>query len=179
MCYTLFSDVIPAADRTLVFYQLNAVLRIVSVAASPLAAFLLSVDPWIAVWIGLGLLLLGTGCTLLIPETLEFRKAADQKRASCDHHSSSAATTTTNFNVFFFKSAFQHALSSAQADFTHIWRFLLGSKNIMLLMTCNALVFPLRLAFDGDLLQYMTKRYDWSWSMVSVIIAACSVTSRY
>lgn len=178
MCYTLFSDVIPAADRTLVFYQLNAVLRIVSVAASPLAAFLLSVNPWIAVWIGLGLLLLGTGCTLLLPETLELRKAADQKRASCDYHSGSAATTATNSNAFSAKSAFQQALSSARADFTHIWRFLLGSKNIMLLMTCNALVFPLRLAFDGDLLQYMTKRYDWSWSMVSLAIASCNVMSR-
>ncbi len=163
MCYTLFSDVTPAAERTMVFYQLNAVLRIVNVAATPLAAFLLGVNPWMALWIGISLLVVGTGCTLLLPETLDLRKVADQKRLSRDIHTEFAPQQVAKVSA---KSAVQRALASARSDFSHIWRFLLGSEGIMLLMVCNALVFPLKLVFDSDLLQYMTKRYHWSWSTV-------------
>lgn len=163
MCYTLFSDVTPAAERTMVFYQLNAVLRIVGVAATPLAAFLLGVNPWMALWIGIGLLIIGTCCTLLLPETLDLRKAADQRRASGEIQAEFAPHPVGKVSA---KSAIQRALASARSDFSHIWRFLLGSKGIMLLMVCNALAFPLKLVFDSDLLQYMTKRYHWSWSTV-------------
>lgn len=163
MCYTLFSDVTPAAERTMVFYQLNAVLRIVGVAATPLAAFLLGVNPWMALWIGIGLLVVGTGCTLLLPETLDLRKMADQRGSSRDALAHSAPQEMAKVSA---KSAVQQALASARSDFAHIWRFVLGSQSIMLLMVCNALAFPLRLVFDGDLLQYMTKRFHWSWSTV-------------
>ncbi|TQV90710.1 MFS transporter [Cordyceps javanica] len=170
MCYTLFSDVTPAAERTMVFYQLNALLRIVAVAATPLAAFLLGVNPWMAVWIGVGLLGIGTGCTLLLPETLDLRKAADQRRPSGDVQAEFVAQPPPVARVS-AKSAIQRALASARSDFSHIWRFLLGSPGIMLLMVCNALAFPLKLAFDGDLLQYMTKRYHWSWSTATYIVS--------
>ena len=163
MCYTLFSDVTPAAERTIVFYQLNAVLRIVGVAATPLAAFLLGVNPWMALWIGIGLLVVGTGCTLLLPETLDLRKLADQRGPSRDVRADFAPQEVAKVSA---KSAVQQALASARSDFSHIWRFVLGSQGIMLLMVCNALAFPLKLVFEGDLLQYMTKRYHWSWSTV-------------
>ncbi len=163
MCYTLFSDVTPAAERTIVFYQLNAVLRIVGVAATPLAAFLLGVNPWMALWIGIGLLVVGTGCTLLLPETLDLRKMADQRGPSRDVRADFAPQEVAKVSA---KSAVQQALASARSDFSHIWRFVLGSQGIMLLMVCNALAFPLKLVFEGDLLQYMTKRYHWSWSTV-------------
>lgn len=167
MVYTLFSDVVPAAERTMVFYQLNTVLRIVNVAATPLAAFLLGVNPWIALWIGMGLLIVGTGCTLLLPETLNLRKAADQSRPSGDVQTEYAPQSVTKISA---KTAIQRALASARSDFSHIWRFLLGSQGVMLLMASSALVFPLKLVFERDMmLQYMTKRYHWSWSTVSSI----------
>ncbi|KAF1733307.1 hypothetical protein CRV24_007206 [Beauveria bassiana] len=168
MCYTLFSDVTPAAERTMVFYQVNAVLRIVGVAATPLAAFLLGVNPWIALWIGIGLLVVGTACTLLLPETLDLRRAADQRRAS---HGAWAEPGPQPMAKVSAKSAFQRALASARSDFSHIWRFLLTSQGVMLLMVCNALAFPMKLALDGDLLQYMTKRFHWSWSTATYILS--------
>ncbi|KAJ6780047.1 hypothetical protein PWT90_01219 [Aphanocladium album] len=168
MCYTLFSDVTPAAERTMVFYQLNAALRIVNVVATPLAAFLLGVDPWLALWIGIGLLGLGTGCTLLLPETLDLRRAADQRRSARDVQPDSTPQAVTKVSA---KSAIQRALASARSDFAHIWRYLLTSKFIMLLMACNALVFPLKLVFERDLLQYMAKRYHWSWSTATYIVS--------
>ncbi|EGX91542.1 MFS transporter [Cordyceps militaris CM01] len=168
MCYTLFSDVTPAAERTMVFYQLNAVLRIVNVAATPLAAFLLGVNPWIALYIGIGLLGIGTVCTLLLPETLDLRKVAEQRRLPRERAEEFAPQPISKVSA---KSAIQRALASARSDFAHIWRFLLGSQGIMLLMVCNALVYPLKLVFDSDLLQYMTKRYHWSWSTATYIVS--------
>ncbi|PMB65362.1 hypothetical protein BM221_008718 [Beauveria bassiana] len=131
MCYTLFSDVTPAAERTMVFYQVNAVLRIVGVAATPLAAFLLGVNPWMALWIGIGLLVVGTACTLLLPETLDLRRAADQRRAS---HGAWAEPRPQPMAKVSARSAIQRALASARSDFSHIWRFLLTSQGVMLLM---------------------------------------------
>ncbi|KAM3524283.1 hypothetical protein MY4038_007824 [Beauveria bassiana] len=168
MCYTLFSDVTPAAERTMVFYQVNAVLRIVGVAATPLAAFLLGVNPWMALWIGIGLLVVGTACTLLLPETLDLRRAADQRRAS---HGAWAEPRPQPMAKVSARSAIQRALASARSDFSHIWRFLLTSQGVMLLMVCNALAFPMKLALDGDLLQYMTKRFHWSWSTATYILS--------
>ncbi|KAM3502267.1 hypothetical protein MY10362_004974 [Beauveria mimosiformis] len=168
MCYTLFSDVTPAAERTMVFYQVNAVLRIVGVAATPLAAFLLGVNPWMALWIGIGLLVVGTACTLLLPETLDLRRAADQRRASHDVCAESGPQPLTKVSA---KSAIQRALASARNDFSHIWRFLLTSQGVMLLMVCNALAFPSKLALEGDLLQYMTKRFHWSWSTATYVVS--------
>ena len=148
----------------MVFYQLNAVFRIVNVVVTPLAAFLLSVEPWIAVWLGVGLLGLGTALTLLLPETLGLRKAADQR-----HPEDVRAEYVMPQTEVSTKSAIQRALYETKSDFAHIWRFLLGSRSVVVLMACNALVFPIKLLFINDLLPYMTKRYHWSWSTVRIL----------
>lgn len=148
----------------MVFYQINALFRIVGVAASPLGAFLLSVNPWACVWSGMGLFMLATVSVLLLPETLNLRKMADKARPD-GVHAEFVAPVQVQVRVS-AASAFKRAVASAKSDFSHIWRYLLGSKRIMMLMLCNALVFPMKLVLDSDVTQYMTKRYHWTWSTV-------------
>jgi hypothetical protein len=169
MIYTIFSDAVPVAQRTIIFYQVHAVLQIVTVAATPLAATLLGIDPWLAVWIAYGLWIFGTTCILFVPETLTLRqKAEDRMRSSAASGAQGdQAASERPVKKLTFQSMVQQAMFSIRDDMSHIWRFLLGSKGIMLLIISNGFYFPVRTAFNVDLLQYITKRFNWTWSTVS------------
>lgn len=168
MIYTAYSDAVPVAQRTILFYQVHAIVQIAAVAATPLAATLLRIDPWLAVWVGYGLWVLGTMCVLLLPETLTLRQKADDRMRSGSVSGAQADETSSDRPVknLTFQSMVQQAMFSIHNDMAHLWRFLLGSKGIMLLIISNGFYFPIRIAFNVDLLQYITKRFNWAWSTV-------------
>lgn len=161
MVWTLLADAIPVARRTSVFYLLYAMILILAVVVNPVAALLLKIDPWIAIWLGFGILIAGLFASLLVPETLALRQKADSKRprgASFDG--------ATNVNIAPRKTWIQHAVFTMKNDMGHIWRFIFASRSVMILIFAYAINFPIRLNQTFNLLQYMTKRFNWEWSTV-------------
>ncbi|KJK81302.1 hypothetical protein H634G_03321 [Metarhizium anisopliae BRIP 53293] len=172
MVWTLLADAIPVAKRTSVFYLLYAMILIIGVIVNPIAALLLKINPWIALWLGFAMLVVGLFASLLVPETLALRLLADRKRprgASVDgpmHISNNPR-----------KSWLEHAVFSMKNDMGHIWRFIFASKSVMILIFAYAINYPIKLNQTFNLLQYMTRRFNWEWSTATYISTVSNITA--
>ncbi|SCO78811.1 uncharacterized protein FRV6_03024 [Fusarium oxysporum] len=163
MVYTIVADVVPVSKRTDMFFRLVALVLIFNVIFNPISAWLLQFDPWLSMWIGFGFMVFGTMCILLIPETMHLRRK-DDKRHNEEHENEQIhGVSLSKHNVL------KQAWFSIQNDMQHVWRFIFASKSIMMLMLAIAFFFPVRIVLTGVLLQYMSKRFDWSWSKATYI----------
>lgn len=168
MVWTLIADVIPVSERTAVFNQVNAFMLILNVLINPISALLLKYDPWFAMFAGFAFLIAGTFSALLIPETLGLRLKADDGRR---HDQQSIESGRIERDEDYDRQPLKHGIVkqiwfTIRNDMGHVWRFIFASKSIMVLIVSFAVFYPVRLAYSGILLQYMTKRFNWEWSTV-------------
>lgn len=170
MVWTILADVLPVANCTAVFYQLLAMM-LLAVVVNPLTVLLLSIDPWIAMWLGFGILVLGMLTSLLVPETLGLHREADRRRQrgySLDNDDGSVLPKG---------GLVRQAWCAVRNDMDHVWRFIFGSRRIMMLVAAYGLFFPVKLNLSVNILQYMTKRFNWKWSTATYISTVSNITS--
>jgi MFS family permease len=170
MVWTILCDAIPAKERTSAFYRVSALGIILGAVLNPIAAWLMSMDPWLPMWIGIIFMALGTLSALLVPETLRLRKEADDAHRRRGSATSEALLpneeSPSSQRKVPPKAYAQELLLGAKKNTEHIWRFILASKSVMLLVAGCGFFFPIRMSFETFMLQYTTKRFDWSWSTV-------------
>lgn len=167
MVYTIVADVVPVAERTDMFFRLVAMVLLLNAFFNPISAWMLQYDPWISMWIGFGFMIFGTLCILLIPETMHLRRKDDERHNEEHENEQTSGVSLTKGAVI------KQAWFNIKNDMQHVWRFIFASKSIMMLMFATALFYPTRIILAGVLLQYMTKRFDWSWSEVSHVSSIC------
>ncbi|KAL7934718.1 COP9 signalosome complex subunit 2 [Trichoderma chlorosporum] len=180
MVWTVIADVVPVAERTSVFYRVYAMNLIISVAVNPLAAWLLSVDAWLAMWIGNGILVVGLLSSALIPETLRLRQAADERRSGQDVSPPVEDESEMASRKFPGAKYLAHrAWFSVKNDVSHVWRFIFASKSVVLLLLAYGPFYLIKLAFVLDILQYMTRRFNWEWSTATYFNTISSLTAVF
>ena len=169
MVYTLLSDAIPVDIRTSVFYGIYAMALILKVVVVPISAVLMGLNPWLALWLGYGILIVGMFSALLIPETLTLRRTADSKRRGSisghgplqDDHGVAVASLVKKHTWA------QNILFSLKNNTSHVVHFVFAAKSIVLLLFAYSISFLNRLNFRLNLLQFLTKRFHWDWPTVS------------
>ncbi|KAL7784356.1 COP9 signalosome complex subunit 2 [Trichoderma ceciliae] len=182
MIWTIVADVVPVAERTSVFYQIYAMNLIISVAINPLTAWLLSLDPWLAMWVGYGVLAIGVLSSALIPETLKLRQAADSKRrgqAASPSAQDESQLASRKLKLPGAKELANRAWFSVKNDVSHVWRFIFASKSVVLLLFAYGPFYLIKLAFVLDILQYMTSRFNWEWSTATYVNTVSSLTAVF
>lgn len=168
MLWTIIADATPAAERTRNFYLLHASILGLSVLVKPVAAFLMNFDPWINMWLSFLSVIVATFFTLLIPETIAFRQEADTKRLvdeACEDSTLDAADETTDSSK---RNIYESAWNTVKESVINIWNFILGSRAVLVLLICQVISYIIDATFSTYLLQYITGRFDWSWSDVSI-----------
>lgn len=175
MVYTMISDVTPVAERAPVFYQMQALVLVLNAVLSPVSAWLMTIDPWVPAWIGEAVSVLGIFVAFLIPETNTFRWKDDPRAASeGDLPSDSLLSDQRGPPSAAMPAAPDHgfltqAWKTLQSDSMRVWRFILSSPHIMLLVVCEGLVKPIGLGMFMYALQYISARFSWNWSKVSTV----------
>jgi hypothetical protein len=164
MVYTIVADVVPVEERTDMFFRLVALVLVFNVVFNPISAWLLQYDPWLSMWIGFGFMVFGTLCILLIPETMHLRRKGDMQHNEEHENEQLNDVSPSKHHVL------KQAWFGIKNDMQHVWRFIFASKSIMILMFATAFFFPSRIVLSGILLQYMSKRFEWSWSKVSHLL---------
>lgn len=135
-----------APARSTIFSFLAAAVVVGEMIASPLAYYLMGIDAWISIYSGLGCLVLGVLVTLILPETLE-----KPRYLTIDRAASSS----------WYHAARLELLRMGEAVLWVIWR----DWTVVALLATFLLTTLGRFAQEL-LLQYVTKRYGWSWSQV-------------
>ncbi|KAF4587170.1 MFS transporter [Ophiocordyceps camponoti-floridani] len=170
MIWTIVTDITPISDRTTVFYQLQACYLLFAVLVNPLSAFLLSIDPWIGMWLGFGALIVSVASACLIPETLRLRQRNDETE-----HVSSARDGETPMTS---KAAwFVEVGEAVRRDVGHVWHFVFASRSIVTIILAYGLYIPAKLGVRLNILQYMTRRFGWEWSTATYISTISNITS--
>ncbi|WZH40643.1 major facilitator superfamily domain-containing protein [Fusarium acuminatum] len=163
MVYTIVADVVPVEERTDMFFRLVALVLVFNVVFNPISAWLLQYDPWLSMWIGFGFMVFGTLCILLIPETMHLRRKGDMQHNAEHENEQINDVSPSKHHVL------KQAWFSIKNDMQHVWRFIFASRSIMILMFATAFFFPSRIVLTGILLQYMSKRFEWSWSKATYV----------
>lgn len=151
MVWTILTDSTSPTNRIALFYKIYAMMLILSAVFRPFAAWLLSIDLWLPLWLGLVALVLSMLSTLFIPETLQLRQV-DAHQGPLHRSNSGWLSRMTKTVV---------------KELSRVWSFVLASKHIMLLVLADGLCSPIYIAFEMNMLQYVTKRFHWGWSMVN------------
>jgi hypothetical protein len=134
----------------------------------PISAALLSINPWVPILVGMGLVFLSMPLTIFIPETLELRQAADEQIRRVIHQSDGAAEGHSEIlNDDNAKTTLvQRLVFSVRNDFTHVWRFLISTPGVPMLLLGYNLSTVIQYAKIELFLQYVHQRYGWSWQEV-------------
>ncbi|XP_044721311.1 major facilitator superfamily domain-containing protein [Hirsutella rhossiliensis] len=172
MIWTILSDITPVAERTAVFYRIYALFLLLGVIANPMAALVLAIDPWFAMWLGFGILIIGALTALLIPETLRLRQRVDSERQEQD-----SLSQDTDCLAPVKAGRARQAWSALRSNAGHIWRFVCGSRRVTILICAYGLHFAGRINVYLNLLQYMTRRFSWEWSTAAYVSTVNNVTS--
>lgn len=178
MVWTLLTDVIPPEQRSTIFYQLHAMMFVMSIISRPISAYLMSVDPWFPMWIGIAALALGTASSLAIPETLHavaVMKGTDDENENDDSDDEENAMYRAPFKTT--RSTVHVSFGTLKARMAEIWHLIFHSKHLMFLVAALAACAPITIAFEMNILQYMTARFNWTWSKATYISTISKVTS--
>ncbi|KAK4186417.1 major facilitator superfamily domain-containing protein [Podospora australis] len=165
--YTLLADVVQVDQRATVFLRFGAVFLASQMVAGPIGGGMMVRDPWFPLLVSLGVLFIGNVIVLFLPETLQLH---DTKRipAAQQRQDETVMDQDTSVPVKLWR--------KAKARGQEVWEFILLNKKVTVLMM--SLVFVILGRFVGDLLlQYATKRYDWSWSRASMVLIIRNATS--
>lgn len=152
-------------SRASVFFQFNAAFLMADIIASPLSGLIMTRSDWLAMEACTVMLVISLLGTLAMPETM---KEPLQAAEGDDTASPSAGDKPA--------SALVNALHTLKVQLAEVWTFVLGNKRIMLL------IMPLCFFVVGGslvelLLQYATKRYNWSWSRAAYLLTIRSVST--
>ncbi|KAM0245081.1 hypothetical protein ACHAQJ_010660 [Trichoderma viride] len=169
MVWTILADAISPEKRTFLFYQMHAMMLILSIIFRPIAGWMLSINPWLSMWTGLGSLAISTCMTLLIPETLHLSQSSSGQRAN------GQASHLPPLGPK--QSVIRTAWSTAKKDASRVWQLLQKSKNLLPVVLTLAFYSPIHVAFEMNMLQYITKRFDWDWSKATYFMTIPKITS--
>jgi hypothetical protein len=139
---------------------MHAMMLILSTIFRPIAGWMLSINPWLSMWTGLGSLALSTAMTLLIPETLHLAQSSGGQQAH--GHAPQFPPLGPKQGVI------RTAWEIARKDASRVWQLLHNSKNLYPLILGLAFYTPIHTGFEMNMLQYVTARFEWDWSKVSL-----------
>jgi hypothetical protein len=140
--------------RSTMFFYLASAAVIGELIASPTVYFLMRINPWLPILLGLGGIIFSLSVSLFLPDTRDRGNPRDV-------YESNSEEVTPPMELFVQWRTEAKALTS-MGFLNCVW----GQGQTMLLLTF--LLTTLGRYAQEILLQYVTKRYGWSWSQVSL-----------
>ena len=143
-------------------------MRLCTLITPPICAKLMERDPWIPITLGVGLQVLGIPLALALPESLK-AKLDDEPDKSDD----ASIQTTSDSRLFILfgsgaKDGYLVQIKAMLLIFLEQSAFLVRDWRTIILV----LTFPIRMAqntLDNLLLQYISKRYEWTLARATYI----------
>lgn len=162
MLYTMVADAFAPAERTSVFAHLYASFLVLSICCQITGAWLLSIDPWLPMYFGLGALFAGVLVSLLLPETLHLHRKSVHGgvgEVGANERERHDPIQSSEGNLL---DQVRHSLDRTLG---HVGK-LFGSWNVVLVLLANIFSSLGNISFQTLLLQYLARRFHWEWTTV-------------
>lgn len=153
MLFTMVADLFPEDERAEAFYILTAAVLLSDITASPLSAALMQKSPWLPWLIASGLFIVGVIVTVfLLPETLP-----PTNRGSRDEELAEGSV----------KGSVAQRLIAFAKTVSKLTSFMFQTSSVSLLLL-SFFVASLARQSTAFQLQYVHKRFGWSYARVRV-----------
>ncbi|KXJ91608.1 major facilitator superfamily domain-containing protein [Microdochium bolleyi] len=170
MAYTLIADVVPVEDRATVFFQFGAAFAVAELVSGPLAGAVMLKSSWLCMLLGLGLWIFANVLCCVVPETLEIRRLADRLEGTLGDGEAlddAAATFAKDDSLEPLTSRVKRQLRHSADE---VRDFAVVNQGLLFLML--SLVFVvLSKVVRLLLLQFTTKKFNWSWSQGAFLLS--------
>ncbi|EFX02009.1 major facilitator superfamily transporter [Grosmannia clavigera kw1407] len=173
MIHTILADVTPQAERASAYFIIVATFLVSDMISSPLGGTLLLFGNWAPLLVGVAAAVLAVLVLLPLPETLGFDQTTGTVQTaanSTDTDSTDGSSAKQPLTVW------QQTVHVLRTDALETWRFIFSNRHIMLL-TSSFVFFVIGRFVQELLLQYATKRYNWSWSRAAFLLTIRSMSN--
>ena len=167
---TSITDTVSSEERTFVFCRVTAVNLFCQLVGGPLSGVLVDVNKWLHIQIGFGLVLLSIPIAVMIPET-----AKASSRSSVYSHSELERTPCGKENSYEHESSPAGGMIlTARRKLVKLVGFLASHGNIAVLLLGCTMCRYADYARTDLLLQFVTKKFSWSWAKVRLVMNTCA-----
>lgn len=163
MIFVMTSDIVPENQRSTTFFWVGGCVLGTLGVGQPLSALLMERSPWIPLWLGLGLWLLAVVVACNLPETLHMR---EKTLAPEFRHGSPDSLSLKDDDA---QGVLQRAKLAARR-FVRAAAFLVEDIRVFILLCCF-MIGMVTQESNNVLLQYVSKRYDWSLSQATLFLS--------
>ncbi|KAJ5196633.1 hypothetical protein N7449_007112 [Penicillium cf. viridicatum] len=155
--------------RSTALFRLNSAVILAEILATPISAYLMTSSLMLPFLLGVGLIILGTIPVLFLPETLEDIKVKQSIPENSDQETEQN-TENERPEQQRIKKEVRQEITRQFRKFTESTRFIWSDSNvcIMILVSFVTVIGP---KSTNLLLQYVSKKFDWSFARSSLLIS--------
>ncbi|KAK5993070.1 Efflux pump ustT-like protein [Cladobotryum mycophilum] len=150
--------------KSTAFFVLGAATLGSEAFISPIASILMRQNLWLRIYLGFGLYIPGILLTLYLPETLNLEGLSDQQQSNM------IGETTAEEGRQYRISVWSHVQQSIRKLQTATMFFIRGNWHVVLLLL-TLLTTTLGKMAQEMLLQFIRKRFGWSWSKTGYLVS--------
>ncbi|KAJ5938157.1 MFS general substrate transporter [Penicillium verhagenii] len=158
----MVADVFPEEEIATALFRLGSVVFLSEILATPVSAYLMARDPWIPFVMGLGIAILGSGAALLMPETLTKAKSKVFSTTEASEEEAQLCSDEDDSLGQYIKVNLRKLRDSTQ--------FILGNTAVAVCLF-SLFIAAISKQSTNLLLQYTSKRFDWSIANSSLLIS--------
>ncbi|CAI7599947.1 unnamed protein product [Penicillium glandicola] len=166
----IVAEVFSEDERATALFRLQSCVQIAEILATPLSAYLMTFGPMFPFVLSIGVIIVGTIPALFLPETLRHAKGKQVDRRSPEQDSESEQSRPPR------KQSVLQDLTRQVREFTQSTRFIWADSNICL-MVFVMFVTVMSRQCTNLLMQYVSKKFDWSISRASLLISLRGIFS--
>lgn len=155
--------------RATVFFQISASSLLADFLATPMTASLMAISPWVPIFVGLSIQLLGTFLVMLLPETLHHHRAsmAELKRTESKQSNSSAASSISSR----LSTEEEDREGAWHAPLGHMARLVTNDWRVPALMATFLVHVYILSPVRQVMMQYASTRYHISFSRATLMVS--------
>ncbi|PYI15328.1 putative MFS transporter [Aspergillus violaceofuscus CBS 115571] len=161
--WAMLADLATDAQRAALFFQVGLASQVASFLASLISSGLMALNPWIPLLIGCGTVMLGLGCALSLPETMNMPVRRKEPAASDPNEPVSTCDTSAKPELTSFP------LPKKLARLIHPYLFVFNQQSLLLLFAF-ATVEVVQRSFPF-LTQHISRRFAWTLAQANLIIS--------
>ncbi|KAJ5450750.1 uncharacterized protein N7458_007199, partial [Penicillium daleae] len=171
----MVADVFSEEERTTALFLLQSCVILAEILGTPISAWLMQYNDWLPYILGTLILILGSAPILFLPETLEeakANKARYRREANSDAaESSSSSSSSSNEPIepAGKRPVLQEFIHQAR-EFKDSTQFIWRNYSVCVMILC-LLVSVISRQSSGVLLQYASKKFNWSIARTSLLIS--------
>ncbi|PGH19271.1 hypothetical protein AJ80_04138 [Polytolypa hystricis UAMH7299] len=176
LIWTMMADVTTEAQRTTVFFQFGVAAMASDFVSSLATSWLMRYNPWVPMFIGWSLVVIGLLPAFALPETME--SLPMKKESGYDYEleqlRSDSEDTSTPTEETYKHTGGLHGLKAKIQSKLAPFAFIYSNRHLLILLS-SFVVYRLSRGTYWFLVQYISNRYGWTIADANLLVSLKSI----